>query len=149
IRLRTSQRWCNRRGLRAESLVMLIRRFAFDPPGPAALGRSANRPGVVAITLLCPRNRLQSSFRFFRKDRFSWAPTTTGTEASAAPRSGPARVALGARAAAHERHLPALPARVAFVALQPGQVNLFLQRLGGAGLLGTGLVAVAVIRQRP
>src|SRR5262249_39363957 len=63
-----------------------------------------------------------------------------------APRSGAARVALGAGAAADQRQLAALRARVALVALQPGHAHLLVlgQRQPAARPVAVLAVAVAV-----
>src|SRR5438045_1127915 len=50
---------------------------------------------------------------------------------STAPGGRPAGVALGTGAATHQRQLAALLARVALVALQPGDADLLLQRARG------------------
>src|SRR5882724_2707350 len=78
-----------------------------------------------------PRERLPGLFLF--------CGSTTG--ASAATGSRAAGVALAAGAAAHQRELAALGARVAFVALEAGQPDL----VDGGGTCAVGLaVAVAI-----
>src|SRR5262245_49094684 len=75
---------------------------------------------------------------------------------STAPARRPARIALQARAVAHHRELPAFDARVAFVALQSRDADLFgggSFRGGAAGAVGCAapyrrVRAVAVFFER-
>src|SRR5262249_23470852 len=96
-----------------------------------------------------------SSISILREDRNGLPdfPARTGADRPSAASGGrPAGVAFAAGAAADERELAALRARVALVALQPGLADLVLQRLGqhgGAGAAAFVAGAVAGVRQGP
>src|SRR5207237_1310876 len=129
--------------------------------GQGTSGASMSHPGlpdrnslVIAVagmssrtlTLAPPTKNIQPSFRLYQsyfltataekqfRAIFPNCPESPGRRGSTAPGGGAAGVAFAARAAAHQRQLPALRTRIALIALEPGEPHLALLagRLGRA-----------------